>query len=58
MTLKTCEECGHKVSDKAPAGPNCGAPVSGIGAVRVQHGGKKTDAFLRATAVAAGVGSG
>lgn len=27
MALKNCEECGKEISDKAPACPNCGAPV-------------------------------
>jgi hypothetical protein len=29
MALVQCSECGHNVSDKASACPNCGAPVQG-----------------------------
>lgn len=28
MALVTCEDCGRDVSDRAPACPNCGAPVA------------------------------
>ena len=28
MALIFCSECGHQVSDKASACPNCGAPIS------------------------------
>jgi hypothetical protein len=28
MALIQCEDCGREVSDRAPACPNCGAPVS------------------------------
>ena len=27
MALIFCSECGHKVSDKAPTCPSCGAPI-------------------------------
>ncbi len=27
MALIKCSECGKEVSDKAPACPNCGAPI-------------------------------
>ena len=30
MALVKCEDCGRDVSDRAPACPNCGAPVSSI----------------------------
>lgn len=29
MALISCSECGKKVSEKADACPNCGAPISG-----------------------------
>jgi len=29
MALIKCEECGREVSDKAPACPGCGAPITG-----------------------------
>jgi len=29
MALIQCEECGHKVSDKAPSCINCGYPIAG-----------------------------
>ena len=29
MALIQCEDCGHDVSDRAPACPNCGAPIAG-----------------------------
>jgi hypothetical protein len=29
MALVKCEDCGRDVSDRAPACPNCGAPVAG-----------------------------
>lgn len=28
MALINCEDCGREVSDRAPACPNCGAPVA------------------------------
>ena len=28
MALINCSECNHSVSDKAPACPNCGNPIS------------------------------
>ena len=30
MALVKCEDCGRDVSDRAPACPNCGAPVSAV----------------------------
>jgi hypothetical protein len=30
MALIKCEDCGRDVSDRAPACPNCGAPVAAI----------------------------
>lgn len=31
MALINCEDCGREVSDRAPACPNCGAPVASAG---------------------------
>ena len=31
MALIKCKECGHEVSDKASACPNCGCPMEGVG---------------------------
>lgn len=31
MPLITCLDCGHSVSDRAPACPNCGAPITAKG---------------------------
>jgi hypothetical protein len=28
MALIKCEDCGHDVSERAPACPNCGAPIA------------------------------
>lgn len=28
MSLKPCPECGHEVSDRAPACPSCGFPLA------------------------------
>lgn len=28
MALVNCEDCGREVSDRAPACPNCGAPIA------------------------------
>jgi uncharacterized membrane protein YvbJ len=39
MSLKTCHECGHKVSSEAAACPGCGAQVRSL-----KNSGKK---FLR-----------
>ena len=30
MALVTCEDCGRDVSDRAPACPNCGAPIPSV----------------------------
>ena len=31
MALLKCKECGHGVSDKASACPNCGSPIERVG---------------------------
>jgi hypothetical protein len=31
MPLITCPDCGKQVSDRAPACPNCGCPISSLG---------------------------
>jgi len=33
MSLIVCPECRKQVSDKAPACPNCGNPIAGLGAI-------------------------
>lgn len=38
MALMSCPECGHRVSDRAPACPSCGYPVAGGGAPREGSG--------------------
>ena len=30
MALIKCDDCGRDVSDRAPACPNCGAPIAGV----------------------------
>src|SRR4051812_11612666 len=30
MALMKCDDCGRDVSDRAPACPNCGAPVASV----------------------------
>jgi hypothetical protein len=30
MALVKCEDCGRDVSDRAPACPNCGAPIASV----------------------------
>ncbi len=39
MALIKCHECGHDVSDKAPACPNCDAPLKAGGALDEAFGG-------------------
>ena len=34
MALIKCTECGHEVSDKASACPNCGCPIESLGAAQ------------------------
>ena len=34
MALIKCNECGHEVSDKASACPNCGCPIESLGAAQ------------------------
>lgn len=34
MALIKCSECGHEVSDKASACPNCGCPIESLGAAQ------------------------
>ncbi|MGO5292919.1 zinc-ribbon domain-containing protein [Porcincola sp. LCP21S3_C12] len=37
MAMIKCTECGHTVSDKANACPECGCPVSEILHVGIRH---------------------
>ncbi len=34
MSLIKCKECGHEVSDKASACPNCGCPIGNVGIIQ------------------------
>ena len=34
MALIKCKECGHEVSDRASACPNCGCPIESLGAAQ------------------------
>lgn len=34
MALIKCKECGHEVSDRASACPNCGCPIESLGAAK------------------------
>ncbi|GEM_PF-2431943 len=34
MALIKCKECGHEVSDKASACPNCGCPIDNVGKIQ------------------------
>ncbi len=34
MALIKCSECGHEVSDKASACPNCGCPIDNVGKIQ------------------------
>ena len=36
MALLKCKECGHEVSDKASACPNCGCPIERVGVLEEQ----------------------
>jgi hypothetical protein len=43
MALKKCSECGHEISDRAVACPQCGCPT-GVGAQSPQNGRSPRDA--------------
>ena len=34
MALIKCSECGHEVSDRASACPNCGCPIGNVGIIQ------------------------
>ena len=34
MALIKCKECGHEVSDRATACPNCGCPIDNVGKIQ------------------------
>jgi hypothetical protein len=54
MGLRTCKDCGHKVSRKAATCPNCGGPVKGRGNVSPTVGCLVIAAVIAAIVWAAG----